>query len=218
MATQERAVRTRRALIRAAAEVFASEGYVPASLPVISDRAGVSRGALHFHFKSKDDLARAVEEEAAHALDQIIADARDGPPRPGLQMLAVAAGNLAAVMEGDVVIRAGFQMDGDITRKGGGALSRRWQDWVGETLRRAEREGELADGVSWRAMEATVLASTVGLQALAARNADWRPAERVSQIWGLLLLVGSNRHAPGSGPDGLAGTCPQGHRPDPTVN
>ncbi|MFJ3659041.1 ScbR family autoregulator-binding transcription factor [Streptomyces sp. NPDC090119] len=218
MATQERAVRTRRALIRAAAEVFASEGYVPASLPVISDRAGVSRGALHFHFKSKDDLACAVEEEAAQALDQVIASAWEGPALPGLQLLAVVAGNLVAVMESDVVIRAGFQMDGDITRKGGGALSRRWQDWVGETLRRAERRGELADGVSWRAVEATVLASTVGLQALAARNADWRPVERVRQIWGLLLLVGANRHAPESGPDGLAGTCPSPRRSNRTVN
>ncbi|GAA2522572.1 TetR family transcriptional regulator [Streptomyces longisporus] len=52
MVKQERATRTRRALIQAA-ESFVGEGYVPASLPVISERAGVSKGALLFHFESK---------------------------------------------------------------------------------------------------------------------------------------------------------------------
>ena len=64
MVKQERALRTRRALVRAAAEVFAGEGFAPASLTAISRRAGVSNGALHFHFPNKKALARAVEEEA----------------------------------------------------------------------------------------------------------------------------------------------------------
>ncbi|MFD6492381.1 TetR family transcriptional regulator, partial [Streptomyces sp. NPDC060188] len=50
---QQRAVRTRDALIRSAAETFESRGYVQAKLAEISSRAGVSAGALHFHFPNK---------------------------------------------------------------------------------------------------------------------------------------------------------------------
>ena len=53
MVKQERALRTREALIESAAEVFDREGFSVASLTAISSRAGVSNGALHFHFASK---------------------------------------------------------------------------------------------------------------------------------------------------------------------
>nr|QIY76262.1 helix-turn-helix transcriptional regulator [Streptomyces sp. RLB1-33] len=71
MVRQVRAVRTRRALVRAAAEVFAEDGYALASLPVISRRAGVSTGALHFHFPSKDLLAREVEAAATVSVQRL---------------------------------------------------------------------------------------------------------------------------------------------------
>lgn len=187
MVKQERAARTRRALIQAAAETFAGEGYVPASLPVISERAGVSKGALHFHFESKDALARAVEEEAAQAVERIIDSAQRRSGLTRLELLADVMRGLMTRMASDVVVRAGFQMDGDVTRKGSLALSRRWQAWVGEVLRQAEREGELAEGVSWSAMTTTVVAATAGLRVLAAQDETWRSAARVDQVWSVLL-------------------------------
>ncbi|MFE6134365.1 TetR family transcriptional regulator, partial [Streptomyces sp. NPDC056437] len=61
MKQQERAVRTRRALVHSAAEAFQQHGYVQARLAQISADAGVSPGALHFHFENKAALARAVQ-------------------------------------------------------------------------------------------------------------------------------------------------------------
>ena len=53
---------TRTALIDAAAELFARKGFGAASLDEIAETAGFSRGAIHFHFDSKDDLFLAVLE------------------------------------------------------------------------------------------------------------------------------------------------------------
>lgn len=64
MAKQERAVRTREALLRSAAEIFDTDGFVSASLSAICSKAGVSSGALHFHFASKGALAEAIERAA----------------------------------------------------------------------------------------------------------------------------------------------------------
>ncbi|MEV5727893.1 MULTISPECIES: ScbR family autoregulator-binding transcription factor [Streptomyces] len=58
--TQERALRTREALLRAGAEVFDECGYAGAGINRILGRAEVTAGALYFHFKSKEGLARAV--------------------------------------------------------------------------------------------------------------------------------------------------------------
>jgi len=59
--TQERRKElTRATLVEAAAEVFARKGFVAASLDEIADAAGYTRGAIHFHFGSKEDLFLSV--------------------------------------------------------------------------------------------------------------------------------------------------------------
>jgi len=59
--TQERRKElTRATLVAAAADVFAHKGFVAASLDEIADAAGYTRGAIHFHFGSKEDLFLAV--------------------------------------------------------------------------------------------------------------------------------------------------------------
>ncbi|MEU6756443.1 ScbR family autoregulator-binding transcription factor [Streptomyces sp. NPDC046685] len=59
-AKQDRAVRTRRAILEAAAVVFEDRGYHAAKLTEIVRLAKVTKGALYFHFESKEDLAQAV--------------------------------------------------------------------------------------------------------------------------------------------------------------
>ncbi|MER6449415.1 ScbR family autoregulator-binding transcription factor [Streptomyces venezuelae] len=57
---QDRAVRTRRAILEAAAVVFEDRGYGAAKLTDIVRLANVTKGALYFHFDSKEHLAQAV--------------------------------------------------------------------------------------------------------------------------------------------------------------
>ncbi|MGW0844602.1 ScbR family autoregulator-binding transcription factor [Streptomyces sp. NPDC002787] len=64
MVKQDRAVRTRRIFLEAAAEVFNEYGYDAASISVILERAQLTRGALYFHFTSKEALAQGVLDEA----------------------------------------------------------------------------------------------------------------------------------------------------------
>src|ERR1700729_2748438 len=60
---QERASRTRRAILQAAAEMFESQGYLGTSLQDIVKRKKISKGALYFHFASKEALAQAIVQE-----------------------------------------------------------------------------------------------------------------------------------------------------------
>ncbi|MEU7580009.1 ScbR family autoregulator-binding transcription factor [Streptomyces sp. NPDC041068] len=64
MARQERAVRTRKAVLEAAAEVFAQRGYEGTTISEVLSLSGVTKGALYFHFPSKEALAKGVLQYA----------------------------------------------------------------------------------------------------------------------------------------------------------
>ena len=71
---------TRARLVEAARELFAARGYAGVSMEQVCARAEVTRGALYHHFAGKDDLFRAVCENAAGTLtDQVIEAARSYP-------------------------------------------------------------------------------------------------------------------------------------------
>ncbi|WBO69596.1 ScbR family autoregulator-binding transcription factor [Streptomyces camelliae] len=195
MVKQERAARTRRSLIHAAAEVFAEVGFVPASLGTISTRAGVSNGALHFHFANKSMLAEAVEAQATEAVRQLAETAR---ARHGdsLQAVVDAMHELIGSLAKDVVVRAGFELAGDIARRAQSPLRQEWQRWVEESLRRAEDAGALAAGVSWKDAARVVVAVTVGLEVLGGEDASWLSRQNVTRIWELLLPLLTDRREP----------------------
>jgi AcrR family transcriptional regulator len=68
----ERRTATRRALVCAARELFAEEGYHAAAAGEVVRRAGLTRGAMYHHFEDKQDLFRAVVEEVEEEVDGIV--------------------------------------------------------------------------------------------------------------------------------------------------
>lgn len=206
MVKQERAARTRRSLIHAAAEVFAEVGFVSASLGAISRRAGVSNGALHFHFANKSMLAEAVEAEAVDKV-RLLTEAARARQDDSLQAVVDAMHALCAALTDDVVVRGGFELSSDITRRATSPLRREWQRWVEESLARAERRGALAEGVAQNAAR-MVVALTVGLQVLGGDGAHWLSRQNVTGFWDLLLPGVSERRD-------LAGVVASGSRAVP---
>ncbi|MFJ8027981.1 ScbR family autoregulator-binding transcription factor [Streptomyces sp. NPDC096311] len=200
MVRQVRAVRTRRALVRAAAEVFAEDGYALASLPVISRRAGVSTGALHFHFPSKDLLAREVEAAATAAVQRLVVREGAGGVAGGggLQLLVDVSGDLVAAWAVDPVLRAGFELGGDPSRKSVQGPGRWWSEWVYALLCEAQGAGELARGVSPEAAAVAVVASVAGFGRLACGHRVRSSPRLVEEFWALLLpgLVAPSRRLP----------------------
>ncbi|WP_394430829.1 TetR family transcriptional regulator [Streptomyces sp. SGAir0957] len=123
MARQERAEQTRRRLIEAAATEFAAHGYTGASLLGIATSAGVTMGALTFHFSSKSTLADAVQEAGAAATRAVL---RDGAPGPGPSGVFGDTLALAAALETTPSIRAAARF----TREGRDAESNWYAAWV----------------------------------------------------------------------------------------
>lgn len=65
---EERSRTTRAALLAAARDLFAEQGFVATGREQIAERAGVTRGALYHHFGSKEQLFRTVVEQLEEEL------------------------------------------------------------------------------------------------------------------------------------------------------
>ncbi|ONK09817.1 ScbR family autoregulator-binding transcription factor [Streptomyces sp. MP131-18] len=186
MARQDRAMRTRQELIRSAAEAFDRGGFAHSSLAEISSRAGVSTGALHFHFSSKKELGEAVEAAAAHTLHRIIAHCPLGHDAP-LQLLVDASHFLAQRLEEDVVLRAGFGLGNDLTWDAGVKLWLEWRNWVRGMLNFASGQGSLAADVSLEDAVGAITAAVVGIAVLARSDPEWPLRRSVTGFWQVML-------------------------------
>jgi AcrR family transcriptional regulator len=60
---EERSATTRRRLIDAALQVLQDSGYANLTISKVTQRAGVTNGAMQYHFPSRDDLLLALMDE-----------------------------------------------------------------------------------------------------------------------------------------------------------
>ena len=70
---------TRRRIQVVALELFAEQGYDATSLREIAERLGVTKAALYYHFKSKEDIVRSLFEDYAREVDELIEWGRQQP-------------------------------------------------------------------------------------------------------------------------------------------
>ncbi|MGN2641818.1 TetR family transcriptional regulator [Nocardia takedensis] len=107
---QERARRTRAAIIRSAAVEFGKSGYAAASLNRILEGSRATKGAMYFHFDSKEDLARAVLETAVEryrsSAERWLARTDLGP----LDTLHGMVDETALRLEHDIIVQAEYRL------------------------------------------------------------------------------------------------------------
>ncbi|MFF2088680.1 TetR family transcriptional regulator [Nocardia sp. NPDC058176] len=107
---QERARRTRAAIIKSAAVEFGKSGYAAASLNRILEGSRATKGAMYFHFDSKEDLARAVLETAVEryrlCAERWLARTDLGP----LDVLHGMVDEIALRLEHDTIVQAEYRL------------------------------------------------------------------------------------------------------------
>ena len=68
--TKEEAARTRKSIVDAARRVFHRCGVIHSSMDDIAQEAGVTRGAIYWHFKSKPEILSALREGVLESVIQ----------------------------------------------------------------------------------------------------------------------------------------------------
>src|SRR4051794_21016843 len=71
---------TRERILDVALELFNEQGYDKTSLREIAERLGVTKAALYYHFKSKEDIVASLFEDVEQEVEKIITWAEAQPP------------------------------------------------------------------------------------------------------------------------------------------
>ena len=183
MVKQQRAIRTRRAILEAAGAVFDEHGYMSTTIAMVLERAEVTKGALYFHFPSKESLAQAVLDE------QVPFGAV--PPQPCklqeiVDMTFVVGQRLLdnALLRGSV--RLAVDQETPCVDHGGPFLQ--WAQRLTTLLEVARERGELLPTVNPRQTVELLVGSFTGIQ-LMSRALTGRAdlSDRLSVMWAHLL-------------------------------
>ena len=182
MAQQERAVRTRRAVLEAAAAVFAERGYAAATIGEILSRAGVTKGALYFHFDSKVALARGVLQ-AQTGNDYHV------PRELKLQEWVDAGMTLAKRLPKEPMLLAGVRLSADLhSRDVVGSAWPAWADVTASFLSEAKERGEVLPHVVPEESAQVFLGAWIGVQYVSQAMAGWADLEmRMSALFNHIL-------------------------------
>jgi AcrR family transcriptional regulator len=164
---QSRSENTRLDLVRSAAELFDRNGFSGTTLADVSSAAGVTKGAFYFHFKSKDELGGAIQAEA-RALLRTAVYRVTASRLPALQSVIDLTHELAGWLSTEPLVRASFRTARECGQRGRPFLDfyDDWQAALEALLLRAQRRGELADGVDLGHALTLVLATSAGLEML----------------------------------------------------
>lgn len=183
MARQDRAERTRNAILDAAAEVFDERGFDGASLSDILARAGVTKGALYFHFSSKEELARALASEPWGAIS--LPESED----LGLQTVIDMSHALAHSMWTNVRVRAGNRlvMEANFASPDA-AVYEGWIKLVNDLLVKAKARGDLRQEWDTQDVANWITATFMGVQTQSAVLTGRTDVhERLTTMWKIAL-------------------------------
>jgi AcrR family transcriptional regulator len=184
MARQERAIRTRKVILEAAGAVFDEHGYTATTIAMVLERAEVTKGALYFHFPSKESLAQAVLDEQL-SLGAV-------PPQPcKLQELVDITFVFGQRLLSNSLLKGSVRLAVDQCAPPGVDHSgpfRQWADHLVGILERARDQGELLPTVQPRQTVELLVGAFAGIQLMSrALNDRADLAERISVLWGHLL-------------------------------
>ncbi|WP_371772479.1 TetR/AcrR family transcriptional regulator [Streptomyces sp. NBC_01438] len=77
--TQPRRGNTRQRIQDVALELFAEQGYEKTSLREISEKLDVTKAALYYHFKTKEDILVSIFEDLNRPVEELITWGREQP-------------------------------------------------------------------------------------------------------------------------------------------
>ncbi|MFJ8844908.1 ScbR family autoregulator-binding transcription factor [Streptomyces cyaneofuscatus] len=178
---QERAVRTRRIFLEAAAQVFIEYGYEAASISTILERTKLTRGALYFHFTSKEGLARGV-------LDEAVTTEGLTPQTVKAQEWVDVGLLLAHRLPREPLLGASLALSVDPAARA--LFATRWPDWIAlgrDLLVEAKERGEIQQHVDPVVAARLVVGAWTGVQLVSESLAEFDLVSEISELYALLL-------------------------------
>lgn len=204
MAKQARAQNTRETIVHAAAAVFSKQTYAQATLGDVLREAGVTQGALYFHFDSKQALGQEIIDRQHQVFLEAGAELLSRPLR-GLPAMITLSRELAVQITTSALVRAGLRLSTESAEVFAETAKQPYEDWI-ETcdalVRRAMLEGDVPSTHDSARIATFVIATFSGVQSLSQARTQWDDIlDRLEEMWRYLLGGIATQENVTEGPD-----------------
>lgn len=157
---QQRAHETKAKILKAAARSFSIDGYAATSTNDIVAEAASTKGAVYFHFDSKETIARELINHWLTALGGI-RQSTDESAIPAIEKLAAFFNGSAALIADDALARAGVRLTTEAGLDTAPPAFREWVELVSRLVDTAIADGQLPASAAQR-LAANLCAGLIG--------------------------------------------------------
>ena len=182
-APQARAVRTREAIIAVAARHFDTDGYGHTSINTISATGKFAKGAMYYHFPSKEAIAEHLISDWKRTVNESISKAlATGSSTTVGEKLTAIFTSLAHQIAENTNLRAGMKLTLEPSIDNGAAFAH-WVDAISDIVENSITDGELADTPTTHRLAWNLCAGTIGaVTASATLREDIDLATRIADV------------------------------------
>jgi AcrR family transcriptional regulator len=189
MVRQARSEATRQRIVNAAMELFAEAGYQATGLGDIIERAQMTKGALYYHFDSKEALATAIIEEGADTALGAFRSISE-PSSPALENMIHGVFVVADLITSNKMVRTGAQLlraFGEFNAATALAHGHLLSEMVTQA-RQAIAEGDVREGLDPETVGEVIVGGMLGAEMISnAASGGSDLVDRIARTWSLLL-------------------------------
>ncbi|RDH79523.1 TetR/AcrR family transcriptional regulator [Mycolicibacterium moriokaense] len=189
MVRQARSEATRKKIINAAVDLFTDTGYQATGLGDIIERAEMTKGALYYHFDSKDALATAIIEDGANTALTAFRNIGE-PSAPALENMVHGVFVVADLIRTDKMVRTGAQLlraFGKFNTATVATHGHLLAEMAGQAGR-AIAEGDLRADLDPDTVAEVIVAAMLGAELLSSVSSGGADlVERIARTWSVLL-------------------------------
>ncbi|MFC4223702.1 ScbR family autoregulator-binding transcription factor [Lysinibacter cavernae] len=186
---QQRAIITRQNIVNAASQVFVEHGFAAANIADVTSIAGITKGAMYFHFKSKEDLARAVIDEQQATYDALQAEMLGKDLSAFDTMIEISYG-ICALIKGNALFYASMRIAVELGVYGD-PISKTYAEWgapVAALVAQAIDDGDIRSTVDPEAFASFVISAFTGIQTVSMVYSNLEDLDgRIMAMWDILL-------------------------------
>jgi len=167
-AKTQQSVATRGDIVSAALRLFAERGFASASIAEIAEAAGITKGAIYWHFDSKDALFKGILDQIRHDWQDVVRKPLERESDP-LRKIALLFDRYALLLKHEPEVclflqRVLLESEGDYAKQVARVFDRT-QAFVAGILEDAKRAGQFDSQLDAAVVARTILISLTGVTA-----------------------------------------------------
>jgi AcrR family transcriptional regulator len=195
---------TRQRLLRAALELFTSEGYHVSTTPQIAKKAGVAEGTIYRHFKSKQHLLNELYRAGARWAAELVAETSAARAGTRERLSELGRGLVAGAVREPAVARLFFiQRHGVLLDDDSRRAARDFRLGLESLIAQGKADGSVKPGAAelWAAVWLSIavfVVDRVSAREWPADHAGVRPA--IDAAWDAIAVPGPTSSPPSDDP------------------